>query len=184
MPRKATVKEVISEEVLVDTAPEVIVEAEPEIEEVKIERPSKALFKNAEGGLISAPIVLESDSLYNTLGQKVPFEDYVFGDETVPVYETITKQSFDMLGRPVDQEDLIEIFNQFFNPKDGFLFYKDKKKEIYTFIVPVKYSKMSKQNGSMNGDMQIHSVSFMSHGGINIDLFKIFLKKLVKNVKY
>lgn len=96
--------------------------------------------------------------------------------ETAPVY---FNKSF---GMPVDREELVEAFLQFFPRKKGFLFYKHRDKEVYLVIVPLKYAKViSVANGSRPGDFQKHALSFVSEGSVNVDSLKLKLERIAKH---
>lgn len=93
----------------------------------------------------------------------------------------------DVCGHPVQREDLIEVFNKVFDPKDGFLFYKALDKEVYIVIVPLKNAvSVSLENGSIAGDCQKHAMSFIMDGSVNLDTLKEKLKRInsPKFVKY
>lgn len=98
------------------------------------------------------------------------------GESTVPAYFN------KICGMPVDREELIEIFNQFFPKRKGFLFYKQRNAEVYLVIVPLKYATtISKANESRPGDFQRHAMSFISEGSVNIDSLKIKLGRIAKH---
>jgi hypothetical protein len=116
--------------------------------------------------------------LKNTLGKEVEEEDYFFGGEAPVWFNKVC-------GMPVDREDLLEVFNKAFNPKDNFLFYKTVNKEVYVIIVPLKYSSnVSPDNDSMKGDFQKHAISFINEGSVNIDTLKTKLKKILPFVDF
>ncbi len=88
-------------------------------------------------------------------------------DQTAPIY--FNKSN----GYPVDREELIEVFLQYFPRKKGFLFYKKRDSEVYVIIVPLKYAKtISASNESRPGDFQRHAMSFISEGSVNVDSLK------------
>ncbi len=85
-------------------------------------------------------------------------------------------------GLPVDREELIDVFIQFFPRKKGFLFYKARDREVYLIIVPLKYAKtISAANESRPGDFQRHALSFISEGSVNIDSLKLKLERVAKH---
>jgi hypothetical protein len=97
-------------------------------------------------------------------------------DQTAPVYFNKTN------GYPVDREELIETFLQFFPRKKGFLFYKMRDKEVYLVIVPLKYARtVSKSNESRPGDLQRHAMSFISEGSVNVDSLKLKLHRIANH---
>jgi hypothetical protein len=85
-------------------------------------------------------------------------------------------------GMPVDREDLLEVFNQFFPKKKGFLFYRQRDREVYIIIVPLKYAtRISKANESRPGDCQRHAMSFITEGSVNLDSLKLKLGRIAKH---
>ena len=117
--------------------------------------------------------------LKDTSGKEVDPGDYFFGNGLPPA------RFNDSCGLPVEREDLVEIFNKTFNPKDGFLFYKTTDKELYIIIVPLKFSSsVSAENESVNGDFQKHAISFISEGSVNHDTLKAKLKRIIPFVKF
>lgn len=132
------------------------------------------------------PVVLK-----NTLGEDVAPEDYFFqnitdemksklkpGEEVLPypVYFNRT------CGYPVDREELIEVFHRVFKPKDGFLFYKLRDKELYLVIVPLAKAKtVSSYSESLHGDFQRHAVSFINEGSVNLDALFQKLEKVANH---
>lgn len=96
--------------------------------------------------------------------------------ETAPVY-------FNKLcGYPVEREDLIEVFTQFFPRKKGFLFYRQADREVYQVIVPLKYATtVSRSNESRPGDFQRHAFSFIQEGSVNVDSLKLKLGRIAKH---
>lgn len=76
-------------------------------------------------------------------------------------------------GDPVTREDLLAVFNRIFDPKDGFLFYKDRNSELYLVIVPLKLAaSVGEENNSIGCDFQRHAVSFLYEGSVNIETLK------------
>jgi hypothetical protein len=93
--------------------------------------------------------------------------------ETAPTY---FNKSF---GIPVDRDELIDVFVQYFPRKKGFLFYKLRDREVYIVIVPLKYAKtISRGNESRPGDFQKHALSFIAEGSVNIDSLKLKLQRI------
>lgn len=98
------------------------------------------------------------------------------GEPTVPAY--FNREC----GMPVDREDLLEVFNQFFPKRKGFLFYKQRNCEVYIIIVPLKYATtISRSNESRPGDSQRHAMSFISEGSVNLDSMKLKLARIAKH---
>ena len=104
--------------------------------------------------------------LYDVAGKPVKEKDYFFKGEAPSYFTKIS-------GVPVDREDMIAVFNKIFKPKYGFLFYKDKTKEVYLVIVPIKYStQVGDDNDSVKGEFQKHAMSFINEGSVNLDTLK------------
>lgn len=94
-------------------------------------------------------------------------------DQTAPIHFN------KMIGYPVDREELVETFLQYFPRKKGFLFYKMRDKEVYLVIVPLKYAKtINKANESRPGDFQRHAMSFIGEGSVNVDSLKLKLARI------
>ena len=105
--------------------------------------------------------------------------------ERIEKYGTIAPPYFnDVCGKPVDREDLIETFNEVFNPKDNFLFYRCVEKEVYIVIVPLKFADIGTETGALSGDHQKHAVSFVMEGSANVDTLKIKLQRMAGTMKY
>ena len=114
----------------------------------------------------------------NSLGQEVPEEDYFFGGKAPNSFEAVC-------GYAVDREDLLEVFNKVFNPDDNILFYRQKDKEVYIVIIPLKYSSVvGKENDSIDGDFQKHAISFLNEGSVNMDTLKMKLKRILPFIKF
>lgn len=97
-------------------------------------------------------------------------------DQTAPAYFNKT------CGYPVDREELIEVFLQYFPRAKGFLFYKARDKEVYLVIVPLKYATtIRRENESRPGDFQRHALSFLSEGSVNVDSLKLKLQRIAKH---
>ena len=111
----------------------------------------------------------------NTAGKEVDMEDYFYnGKNPIGFNEFV----------PVERPDLIEVFDKIFNPKYGFLFYKSITSEVYLVIVPLKYATaVGKEQESIDGDFQKHSLSFLSEGSVNMDTLRMKLSRVLKFVK-
>lgn len=82
-------------------------------------------------------------------------------------------------GFPVDREELIEAFLQYFPRAKGFLFYKARDREVYLVIVPLKYATtINRANESRPGDFQRHALSFIGEGSVNVDSLKLKLARI------
>ena len=117
-------------------------------------------------------------SLRNILGKEVPTTDYF--------YKGIVPAGFEgTCGKPVDREDLVELFHKVFKPKDNILFYKQSDKEVYIVIIPIKYSTtIGDFNDSIDGDFQKHAISFLDEGSVNIDTMRKKLERVKNFVNY
>lgn len=135
----------------------------------------KIVLKDVDGDDVDQedyfyPRVAKEDVL-NAKGEKVGVLEPT--DQTAPVYFN------QICGMPVDREELIETFVQYFPRKKGFLFYKMRDKEVYLVIVPLRYAKtVSASNESRPGDFQRHAMSFISEGSVNIDSLKLKLARI------
>lgn len=100
-------------------------------------------------------------------------------------YKGIVPPAFNATcGKPVDREDLLDIFNKIFDPKYSFLFYKTIDKEVYIIIVPLKNSiSVGASNESLDGDFQKHAISFISEGSVNGDTLKMKLRRILPFVR-
>ena len=125
-------------------------------------------------------------------GKDVDPEDYFFSTEegikeakkrnlptNYPYY--FNKQC----GRPVDREELIEVFHQIFDPKYKCLFYKSRDKELYIVVVPLKYAKfIGESHDSVHGDFQKHALSYVQEGSVSLDSLKLKLKRIHDNIRF
>jgi hypothetical protein len=116
--------------------------------------------------------------LKDTLGEEAFPEDYF--------YNGVIPSGFaGTCGKPVDDEELLKVFNKIFNPSYKFLFYRAKGKEVYIVIVPIKYSTIiGEEKESLDGDFQKHAISFINEGSVNIDTLKNKLSKVLKFCKF
>lgn len=121
--------------------------------------------------------------LKNVAGEDVKDGDYFFSTGGAGKGEA--PATFNQVcGLPVNREDLIEIFNKTFDPRDNFLFYKTTNKEVYVVIVPLRFStSVGSHNESVDGDFQKHAISFVSEGSVNADTLKMKLKRILPFVK-
>ncbi len=117
--------------------------------------------------------------LQNTFGEEVDQADYFFPDTEKGITETAPTYFNKVCGYPVDREDLLEVFNEIFSSKKGFLFYRSRDKELYHILVPLKYATtISRSNESRPGDIQKHALSFLNEGSVNVDSLKLKLKRV------
>jgi len=144
------------------------------VEESKVEKVTKTRKPRAA----KVEKVVAKSILRNTSGQEVPVEDYFFGGKISPGFEGTC-------GKPVDREDLLEVFNKVFKPEYNFLFYKAVDKEVYLIIPPIKYSTtIGDFNNSFEGDFQKHAISFINEGSVNLDTLKLKLSRIPKFCKF
>jgi hypothetical protein len=116
--------------------------------------------------------------LKNTLGKEVSEENYFFGGKAPSSFEG-------SCGLPVEREDLLDVFNKIFKPEDNILFYRQRDKEVYIVIIPLKYSStIGAEHNSIEGDFQKHAISFLNEGSVNLDTLKLKLKRIVPFVKF
>lgn len=114
------------------------------------------------------------EDILNAKGEKVGVLEAT--DQTAPIYLNRT------CGMPVDRDELIEVFLQYFPRSKGFLFYKMRDKEVYLIIVPLKYATtISRANESRPGDFQRHALSFIQEGSVNMDSLKLKLARIAKH---
>lgn len=118
---------------------------------------------------------LEEEKIFDPTGQRVI--------KTLPPSQETAPLSFNKIcGMPVDREELIEAFLQYFPRRKGFLFYKLRDKEVYLVIVPLKYAKtINYANGSLPGDFQRHALSFIQEGSVNLDSLKLKLQRVANH---
>ena len=129
--------------------------------------------------------------LKNTSGEDMDPKDYFFSDSSEAEAARIEKSGSlapsyfnDIVGKPVEREDLIEVFDEVFNPKDNFLFYRCVEKEVYVIMIPLKFSQVNKENGALSGDIQKHAISFVMEGSANVDTLKMKLKRIAASLDY
>ena len=130
--------------------------------------------------VVETPIAKANQSiiLKNTSGKDVEIKDYFFDATVPPGFEATC-------GKPVDREDLLDVFNKVFKPTDNILFYRQTDKEVYLIIVPIKYSTtISVENNSFPGDFQKHAISFLNEGSVNLDSLRTKLERINTFVKY
>lgn len=90
-----------------------------------------------------------------------------------------------MCGKPVEREDLLEVFNKVFKKDDNILFYKSLNKEVYIVIIPLKFStSVGAEHESVDNDFQKHSISFIGEGSVNLDTLKSKLTRILGFVNF
>ncbi len=182
MASKKVAKKVIGGEGEVET-----VKVEPKEKTVKVE-PKEKTVKVETQGLHITDYKVVPQKLKNINGEEVDVKDYFYanGEE-----ESIAPNFFNKaLGYPITyeeegREDMIETFSTYFRPGDNFILLKQREKEVYSVLVPLKFAKdIGVHEDSILGDFQIHSMSFVQEGGFNLESFKSKLSLIKKNLGY
>lgn len=171
-------KVIFTEETTEDQLDALITEAEAkatlEKEQAKI---AKENAKKAAEQDKKATIILRNTSL-----EDVEQKDYFFWNEETKEVDTAPSYFNKVSGTPVDYEPLVEVFDNIFPKKKGFLFYKAQGKELYFVIVPLKYATtVGKQNNSIPGDHQRHAMSFIGEGSVSVESLKQKLTKVANH---
>lgn len=127
-------------------------------------------------------VKVEKQDIRNTLGEEVDLSKYFIPNhENISVAPNYFNRSH---GYPISQnefgfEEMIEVFNKVFDVKDGFLLFKQRTKEVYSVLVPLRYAKELNEAEEANAfDYQIHAISFIKEGGFNIQTFENKLKSI------
>ena len=153
---------------------------EPTAAEIAAAKKLEADKKKAEAVEKAKPAF----TLKNTAGKDVKSEDYFYTTKDSAGY-TPTANMKNVIGVPVAREDLIEMFDQIFDPKHNILFYKKVDTEVYIVIVPLKNStSVGRTHESVDGDFQKHAISVIADGSVNMDTFKMKLKRIIPFVKF
>ncbi|MES2408754.1 MAG: hypothetical protein V4509_00455 [Patescibacteria group bacterium] len=125
--------------------------------------------------------------LKNVLGEDMDEKDYFYSDNS-PEEKTqgsLVPSYFNKIcGFPVEREDLLEVFSKIFHPADNILFYKSQKTEVYTVIVPLKFSEVGVEEDAISGQFQRHAISFINEGSANLDTLKMKLKRVAASIRY
>lgn len=163
-----------------------IVDQQREEEKIRKQQEKKAeeearkhqiILKDVDGDDVEQSEYFYPRLVKEVVGEKTPYEKTL-----QPTTETAPTGFNKTCGLPVDREELIEVFLQYFPRKKGFLFYKARDREVYLIIVPLKYAKtISAANESRPGDFQRHALSFISEGSVNIDSLKLKLERIAKH---
>ncbi len=151
---------------------------EAEKEDIRVKKEN---LKNLNKAVKTAEIILK-----NTRGEDVDQKDYFYpgvikdaqGKDTGEI--SYAKPWFHLqCGMPVEDQDLLVVFDKMFDPSENFLLYKVPRKEIYVVIVPLRHAHtIGHAEDSLPGDFQKHAMSFIMEGSVNVDTFKIKLKKI------
>lgn len=162
--------------------------------EFMAEKNKDAVLEKEEEGVVPAKpekVKKVGAILRDTLGKEVDEKDYFWparerdkdGKETGKITHYAPSYFHKQNGDPVVREDLLEVFNKIFNPKDGFLFYKDRYSEVYLVIVPLKHAgTVGEEFNSIGSDFQKHAISFINEGSVNLETLKRKLT-LIRNHK-
>ena len=144
----------------------------------EVEKIEKADKEADAKKLVDAEKAKKEVILKNALGKEVKSSEYF--------YKGILPAGFKgTCGKPVDREDLVDIFHKVFKPKDNILFYKQLDKEVYIIIIPIKYAtEIGDFNDSIKGDFQKHAISFLNEGSVNIDTMRQKLERIKQFVNY
>ncbi len=147
----------------------------------------KASLKEAEAAGANKPKAVKAeaktDFIFQTPdGTDVDPGNYVFPNEEGEV--VVSPFFHKVYGYPVDREELIEVFFEVFAPKDEVLFYKKKQNETYTVIIPLAKASISLKTGAQGGDVQVHSMSFITEGSVNSQTLSLKLAAIAKALKY
>lgn len=155
------------------------------------ERIAKANAKKAEDEAKKSTVILkdvdgddvdQEEYFFTRTEKEVIFEKTPQEKTLLPTTQTAPIAFNKMIGMPVDREELISVFLQFFPRSKGFLFYKARDKEVYIIIVPLKYAKtINKANESRPGDFQRHALSFISEGSVNVESLKLKLERVARH---
>ena len=172
-----------------------VAELEAEIAALKAEKTEKSVEEVVETApqvvevqkhdLSFEKVTVEPQILKNTRGENVEVKDYFYAKpgETA-IAPNFFNKSCGLPVNPMERPELIEIFDKVFNPQDNFLFLKSKNSEVYSVLVPLKYTEIGGQEDSILGDYQLHAISFIPDGSVNFDKLKAELKKIASMIKY
>lgn len=141
----------------------------------------QAAKKKAEEDAKKTVIILK-----NVFGEDVDPDDYFFKGKNSKgeIVGGVPSYFNRIVGFPVDREDLIVEFNRIFKPELNFLFYKQRDKELYLIIVPLKHAHtIGGPNESMPGDFQKHAISFITEGSVNVESLRMKLSRVFSTIK-
>jgi len=130
-------------------------------------------------------ITVEPQILKNTRGENVDVKDYFYAKpgETA-IAPNFFNKACGLPVNPLERPELIEIFDKTFKPQDNFVFLKARDKEVYSVLIPLKYTDINSQEDCILGDYQLHAISFIPDGSVNFDKLKAELKKIATMIKY
>jgi len=133
-------------------------------------------------GLQEIQVEVKPQVIQNTKLEDVPVGDYFFTPEGKrPIAPPFFNKA---IGYPVTREDLRETFNKVFKLEDGFVFLKSEKAEVYHILIPLLYTEIGAAEDSIYGDYQVHSISFIPDGSVNLDRLTNKLKEVATLVGY
>lgn len=136
-------------------------------------------FKTPEATVTEKPKI--KIVLKDVLGNEVSNKDYFYsskGEDAAPAYFN------KICGDPVNRDDMLKVFNKVFAPADGFLFYKERDKECFLVIVPLKYSvEVGVEQNSIDGEFQKHAISFLMEGSVNLETLRMKLLRIKNWIK-
>lgn len=168
---------------------------EAEIAELKASQGDKSEEKTVEAApqvvevqkhdLSFEKVTVEPQILKNTRGENVDVKDYFYAKpgETA-VAPNFFNKACGLPVNPMERPELIEIFDKTFKPQDNFVFLKSRDKEVYSVLIPLKYTDINSQEDCILGDYQLHAISFIPDGSVNFDKLKAELKKIATMIKY
>jgi len=130
-------------------------------------------------------VTVEPQILKNTRGENVDVKDYFYAKSgETAVAPNFFNKACGLPVNPMERPELIEIFDKIFKPEDNFVFLKSKNSEVYSVLVPLKFTEIGGQEDSILGDYQLHAISFIPDGSVNFDKLKAELKKIASMIKY
>ncbi len=157
----------------VDNSDKKVSEKEPQVVEVQ------------KHDLTVEKMVVLPQIIKNTRGEDVDVKDYFYAKPgQKAVAPNFFNKSCGLPVNPMERPELIEIFDKIFKPEDNFVFLKSKNSEVYSVLVPLKYTEISSLEDSILGDYQLHAISFIPDGSVNFDKMKAELKKIASIIKY
>ena len=130
-------------------------------------------------------VTVEPQILKNTRGENVEIKDYFYAKSgETAVAPNFFNKACGLPVNPMERPELIEIFDKVFKPEDNFVFLKSKNSEVYSVLIPLKYTDINSQEDCILGDYQLHAISFIPDGSVNFDKLKAELKKIATMIKY
>lgn len=145
----------------------------------------KEVIEVQKHDLTTHQMVVLPQIIKNTRGEDVDVKDYFYAKpgETA-VAPNFFNKACGLPVNPMERPELIEIFDKTFKPQDNFVFLKSRDKEVYSVLIPLKYTDINSQEDCILGDYQLHAISFIPDGSVNFDKLKAELKKIATMIKY